>query len=159
MNKKLIVSIILALLLSITPLPDAIIAYRPLILTLVCIYWAIYHSSDFGLGKAFVIGLFLDVLHGTLLGQTSLCLVAITAACMYYQRSFRMSPIFQQILFVLMFCALYQFLFIWTDSINERPLATQARMLTALISALLWPAIVVIMNNTFFRVPKTDKDK
>jgi len=115
MNVKLIASIVLALLFSIIPLPDLITHFRPLFLPLVCIYWAIYHSHSFGIGKAWIAGIILDALHGTILGQTALALTFVVGACLFYKRRFQLS---------------------------------------AVISALLWPAVIVIMQRVFFKGKK-----
>lgn len=154
MNLKIVASIVLALLFSIIPLPDLITHYRPLFLPLVCTYWAIYQSSYFGIGKAWIAGLILDALHGTILGQTALALTLVIGACLFYQRRFQLSPIFQQVLVILLLCLLYQFIFIWIDSINNRPLAISARLSSALLSALLWPILIIIMQRLFFKGAK-----
>jgi len=151
MNLKIVASIILALLFSIIPLPDAITHFRPLFLPLTCIYWAVYHSNHFGIGKAWIAGIILDALHGTILGQTALGLTFVIGGCHFYQRRFQLSPIFQQILFVLFLCSLYQFILIWIDSINERPLTVSARAGAIFISALLWPPLIIIMQRLFFQ--------
>jgi len=150
MNLKIIVSIVLALLFSIIPLPEFFVAYRPLFLTLVCMYWAIYHSAHFGLGKAWIAGLILDVLHGTIIGQTALCLIIAVACCLFYQRRLQLASIIQQVFFILIFLIIYQFIFLWIDSINERSLMLTERLMVAIISCILWPAIIVLMRRLFF---------
>jgi len=154
MNLKIIASIVLALLFSIIPLPESIAAFRPLFLTLVCMYWAIYHGQYFGLGKAWIAGIVLDVLHGTIIGQTALCLVLAVACCLLYQRRLQLSSIIQQVFILFMILLVYQFLFLWVDSINDRPLVIGERIVSAVISSLFWPAIVVLMRRLFFRGKK-----
>ena len=154
MNVKIVVSIILALLFSIIPLPELITQYRPLFLPLVCIYWSIYHSAHFGLGKAWIAGIILDALHSTTLGQTALALTIVIGGCLFYKRRFQLSTIFQQVLFIVFLCLLYQFIFIWIDSINDRPITVLARCISALMSALLWPILIILMQRLFFQGQK-----
>jgi len=68
-------SLLLGLLLDIAPLPDFMEAGRPLWLVLVLAFWALYLPSGVGFFTAFVLGLFEDVLLGTLLGQHALVLL------------------------------------------------------------------------------------
>jgi len=158
MFTKIIISLLIALLFSINPLPDSIESFRPLFALLVCLYWTIYHNRYFGLLHVFIVGILLDVLYGNVLGQNAFCLVIAIALSLFYQRAFRLAPIFQQILFIALFAATYQFLHIWIDSILDLPVEISKKIIVIIISALLWPAIVILIDKFLVGKIKTQNN-
>ena len=62
-------SIIIALMLTILPLPLWAAWFRPEWLVLVAIYWSIALPHRFNIGVAWLLGLLLDALSGTILGD------------------------------------------------------------------------------------------
>ncbi|MBS0200893.1 MAG: rod shape-determining protein MreD [Proteobacteria bacterium] len=91
-------SIAIALLLALLPLPDAVVPFRPFWMALVLAYWVLEHGDDTGLGFAFFIGLLLDVVQGTLLGEYALRLVVIAFLLDRFRSRLRFYPIWQQVL-------------------------------------------------------------
>ena len=62
-NKSLVLlSLALALLLSLVPLPAALVPFKPYWVALVVIYWAMETVDVISLGRAFVIGELLEIL-------------------------------------------------------------------------------------------------
>ena len=68
------VSLMVALILMILPLPDWAQMYRPNWMALVLIYWSMALPQRVGLWFAFFCGIVLDTSLGTLLGQHTLAL-------------------------------------------------------------------------------------
>ena len=68
-------SLVVALVLMILPLPDWVQIYRPNWVVLVLIYWSMALPKRVGLWFAFFTGIILDASQGTLLGQHTLCLL------------------------------------------------------------------------------------
>ena len=91
-------SIAIALLLALLPLPDVVAPFRPFWMALVLAYWVLEHGDDTGLGFAFFIGLLLDVVQGTLLGEYALRLVVIAFLLDRFRSRLRFYPIWQQVL-------------------------------------------------------------
>lgn len=71
-------SLVLALLLSVAPMPAFLEAGRPLWLALFLTYWALALPHRVGMVAAWLFGLFADVLYGSLLGQNALVLMLTT---------------------------------------------------------------------------------
>ncbi len=63
------VSVILALLLGLLPLPVSVRPIRPYWLALVLMYWVIETPGRVGIGFAFVMGVLADFIYGGLLGS------------------------------------------------------------------------------------------
>lgn len=92
------VSLLLALLLGLLPLPDALQPFRPYWLALVLAYWVIEAPERAGLGLAFICGLAADLVFGGLLGEQSLRLVVMTFILQRFRAQLRFFPISQQAL-------------------------------------------------------------
>ena len=70
-------SLIFGLILTIVPLPDALDAWRPAWLAMLVLYWTLDQPERFGLLGAWLVGIAMDTLTGTLLGQHALALMVI----------------------------------------------------------------------------------
>jgi rod shape-determining protein MreD len=92
------VSIILALLLGLLPLPGMLQPLRPYWLALVMAYWVIEAPDSAGLGFAFVVGIIADLMFGGLLGEQALRLVIMTFILQRFRARLRFFPTSQQAL-------------------------------------------------------------
>lgn len=94
------VSLLLALLLGLLPLPPALQPFRPYWVALVLAYWVIEEEDRAGLGLAFLIGIVADIAYGGLLGEQSLRLVVMTFILQRFRNQLRFFPLPQQALAV-----------------------------------------------------------
>ena len=92
------VSVLLALLLGLLPLPAPLQPLRPYWLALVVAYWVIEDNDRIGLGFAFAIGLVADLAFGGLLGEQALRLVVMTFILQRFRTQLRFFPMAQQAL-------------------------------------------------------------
>jgi rod shape-determining protein MreD len=92
------VSLLLALLLGLVPLPDMLQPLRPYWLALVLAYWLLEAPERVGLGAAFTLGLLADLAFGGLLGEQALRLVVLAFILDRFRARLRFFPISQQAL-------------------------------------------------------------
>ena len=92
------VSIVIALLLGLLPLPPALQPLRPYWLALILAYWVIEAPESAGLGFAFIVGLIADLMFGGLLGEQALRLVIMTFILQRFRTRLRFFPLAQQAL-------------------------------------------------------------
>ena len=92
------VSIIIALLLGLLPLPFLVQGLRPYWLALVVAFWVIEEPDRVGLGFAFLVGLVADLAFGTLLGEQALRLVIMGFILQRFRSQLRFFPLAQQAL-------------------------------------------------------------
>lgn len=71
-----VLSFVLASLVSVYPLSFELARYRPMVLVLVLYFWAIYEPRYVGVGVAFLVGIVCDLLLDTHLGYQAFCAVA-----------------------------------------------------------------------------------
>ena len=96
-NKWLLpVSVLLALVLGLLPLPDVLAPFRPYWLALVVGYWVIEEPGRAGLGFAFLCGLLADLTFGGLLGEQALRLVVMAFILDRFRARLRFFPLSQQ---------------------------------------------------------------
>ena len=127
------------LVLSQMPLPDLLVWARPEWVVLILIYWVMALPHRVGLGSAFMLGILLDVVRGSVLGLSALSLTLIAFLVgLLYQR-LRMFPLWQQSLMVLVLVGINQLLFHWMQSITGTTGDSLLFLLPSLVSALVWP--------------------
>jgi len=90
------VSIVVALLLMLVPVPPAVQPLRPYWLALALAYWVIEDPDHVGLGLAFIIGLLGDLVTGSLLGEQALRLVVMAYILQRFRARLRFFPVSQQ---------------------------------------------------------------
>jgi rod shape-determining protein MreD/rod shape-determining protein MreC len=91
-------SILVALLLGLLPLPDMLQPLRPYWLALIVAYWVIEAPDSAGLGFAVGIGLIADLMFGTLLGEQALRLLIMAFILQRFRARLRFFPMSQQAL-------------------------------------------------------------
>ena len=92
------VSLLVALLLGLLPLPALLQGMRPYWLALVLAYWVMEAPDRVGLGMAFLVGLVADLVLGSLLGEQALRLVVMTFILQRFRARLRFFPMSQQAL-------------------------------------------------------------
>lgn len=135
-----------ALLLSVMPMPSPLELGRPMWLAMVVAYWVMVLPHRVGLLTAWCAGLATDVLYGGLFGQHALVMTLVAwQMLMLYQR-IRHFPLLQQSLVMLPVLGLAQLLLLWLNSLTGSRPPILLFLLPVLISALLWPWAVSILN-------------
>ncbi|MDQ7015910.1 MAG: rod shape-determining protein MreD [Gammaproteobacteria bacterium] len=142
------VSLSIALVLTIMPLPPHLQPFRPDWLSLVVLYWGMAIPSRFGLGLACLFALLLDVSQGTLLGQHAFGLCLILYVVLRMHRQVRVSSFIQQALFIAVLLLLKQLLVLWVDGIVGRSVENLwLYFAPSLIGMLLWPFVFIILRD------------
>ncbi|MCG4451988.1 rod shape-determining protein MreD [Pseudomonas sp. MMS21-TM103] len=145
-------SLALALLLSVSSLPKFMEVGRPLWLALFLTYWVLALPHRVGMTTAWCVGLLADVLNGTLLGQNALILTLVIFLVMNLQQRLRMFPMWQQSMVLLVVFGLAQLVQLWLNALTGNRPPTLAFVLPALVSALLWPWVCVILRGVHKRL-------
>ena len=91
-------SIFVAVLLGLLPLPPWLQPLRPYWLALAVVYWVIEAPERIGLGFAFAMGLLADLAFGGLLGEQALRLVIMAFIVQRFRAQLRFFPLSQQAL-------------------------------------------------------------
>ena len=142
------VSFVAALMLTAVPMPDWAAMWRPAWVALVLIYWCMALPARTGVLAGWTVGLLLDVMSGTLLGQHALALAVIAFIAHKVHRRVRVLPVWQQGLTVFALVFVFQALVLWIDGIKGMPVTLGAYLAAPLTSMLLWPWVFVVLRDT-----------
>ena len=140
-------SILFAFLLQLTPLPQAMLVFKPYWIALVLIYWAIEAPERVGLGFAFLIGLCADLVTGQLLGEQSLRLIVLAFIVLRFRSRLRFFPIGQQSLAVLALLLNDRVVVIMVRGFSGDPIPSMGFWISPLIGTLLWPFVFLLLDD------------
>lgn len=140
-------SFIVAMMLTMLPLPDWAEYFRPEWVTMVLIYWCMALPNRVGVGIGWVVGLFLDVIHGAVLGQYALALALIAFFTLSLHRRLRVYPLLQQSLVILMLIVLQLLIITWVKGFLGLPPDSVSHWLPSVSSMLLWSWVFIILRD------------
>ncbi len=147
----IIFSLLIGLMLTMMPLPNAIAAFRPDWLALLVIFWAMQLPRTWSVGTAWIIGIVLDVSQGTLLGQHALALCVIAFITVRFHLLMRVFPLPQLTASVFPMLALYQFLLFWINGVAGVNAPAVAYWGPVISGAVLWPVIMIFLSGMRYR--------
>ncbi|HEX4024898.1 MAG TPA: rod shape-determining protein MreD [Steroidobacteraceae bacterium] len=137
---------LVALVLSLVPLPHWAAILRPAFLVLVVLYWSTMLPRAGGMTLGFGGGMTLDAFHGAVLGEHALALSFVTYLAIRLNLLVRAKPLFEQSLFVFAALMAYEFLLWVIDGWSGYPLSTPTRWVHTLTGGLIWPLVVGILG-------------
>jgi rod shape-determining protein MreD len=146
-NLVIYLSLLVALVLMILPLPDWAQIYRPNWMALVLIYWSMALPKRVGLWFAFFSGVILDTSLGTLLGQHTLALVAIVSLNLNFYQRIRVLALAQQAIYVFVLLLVNQVIVAWVEGILGRATPLLAFFSGPFIGMLIWPWVFVVLRD------------
>lgn len=147
----IIITLVVGLMLSIMPLPDSVVAFRPDWLALLVIFWAMQLPRTWSVGSAWIVGIILDVSYGTLLGQHALSLCVIAFITIRFHLLMRVFPLLQLTATVFALLALYQFILFWVNGVAGVTAPSITYWAPVITSTLLWPFMFMFLSGVGYR--------
>lgn len=139
-------SLVFAILSNIIPVTPTLALIYPLWLPLILIYWVMVVPEHIHFSLVWCMGLIIDVLHGSYLGEHSLVLCIIKFLAYHFHLQFRMFPLTQQILFVFMLLLIYSSLLAWIQLLLKVNVQLSWLWTPLIVSALIWPLLQKILK-------------
>lgn len=143
----IILSFIIALMLTMIPLPAWSQELRPHWVLMVLVYWSMALPTRIGVGIAWVLGLLLDVTYGALLGQHALALALVVFLTLHLHQRLRVFPVWQQAIVILVFCVIYDMINLWIKGISGHAPSVLMYVLPSFTTALFWPAVFLVLRH------------
>lgn len=140
------VSVLLALLLGLVPLPGLLQPLRPYWLALVLAYWLLEAPHRVGMGAAFALGLLADLAFGGLLGEQALRLVVLAFILDRFRARLRFFPMSQQALAVGVLLLNDRVINAVIHVVMGVPQLPWAYWLTPLLGMLLWSPLRLLLD-------------
>ena len=140
-------TLMIALLLSVAPMPEHLEAGRPLWLALVVAFWAMNYPHRVGLLTAWGLGIAQDVLYGTLFGQHALTLMLVVYLILTLQQRLKLFPLWQQSCALLIVYGISQLVLLWLSTLAGMRPELSYYAVPVLVSSVLWPWLFLLLNN------------
>ena len=132
---------ILAFILGSISLPIILELISPFWLLLFFIYWLIYSDIRGIFSAALILGLLLDVLQGAILGQNALALIVSSAFILSVKKSFFVSNLTTQQVYVFIASLIYLVLFLMTHIVVQDLQIQWLILFVPFTGALMWPVV------------------
>jgi rod shape-determining protein MreD len=139
-------TIVTAALLTLLPLPEMLEPFKPYWVAMVVIYWSLETHDTISLGLAFLVGLLLDILSGSLMGLHALSLVIMVFLVQRFRSRLRFFPPWQQALSVLGLLVNDRIILIWITALLGEPIPTWEYWLPPLVAMAIWPWLFLLLD-------------
>ena len=143
---QLLLSALVALILTVLPLPHWLDVVRPAFLVLTVLYWSVNAPRAGGLAIGFFAGLMLDVFQGPVLGEHALALSLVTYVAVREHQRLRSKPAIQQAMIVFAFLIVYEIVLFMIDGWTGHPVTSPLRWVHTVSGALIWPPAAAILS-------------
>ncbi|MGC1183291.1 rod shape-determining protein MreD [Legionella sp.] len=145
---RLILGFVITLILSILPMPELIIDFRPPWVLLFVLYIEYFLPGNFNQTSLLFVGLLLDVLLATVIGEHSFALLLVTWIASSKSRRFQFFSMMQQLFLIGFFCFLYQAIICLIAALLGFNYSLFMPVASALIGMFLWPWIRLLGQDT-----------
>jgi rod shape-determining protein MreD len=140
-------SLVLGIVFALLPLPVAIGPARPYVLGLLIAYWVMEAPNFVGLGVAFLVGLFADLVLGTPLGEQALRLVVLAFLIQRFRARLRFFPLWQQAASIGLLLLNDRVIVAALHLLLGLPQPPWTAWLAPLLGLLLWPWQFVLLDH------------
>lgn len=139
-------SIILALMLQIMPMPIFVDPFRPDWVMLVLAYWSLALPNRVSIGVAFINGLIMDVLLGTTLGVHSITMSLVIYVLSANYLRLRNYSVWQQSIVIGLLASFYHLLLFWLLRILTDINFNFEYLLPVFSSMIIWPWLFLLLR-------------
>ncbi len=142
------ITALIALVLTLLPLPQLLSIVWPNLLVLVVLYWSTMTPLAGGMLLGFLGGIALDVLGGSQLGQHAFALSLLTYLALKLHLITRAKPLFEQAIFVVIALTVYEATLWAIDGFSGSGTGSWTRWVHIPVGAMLWPIVVGLLGRT-----------
>jgi len=139
-------TLLLALMLTIMPMPINVDAFRPDWVLIVMCYWSIALPNKVNVFTAWILGFIIDVLLGSVLGvHAGAMALCVYIAAVNYQK-IRNFSLWQQALIVSVLSALYHLLTFWLEHFLTNVPFLISYLYPVITSLIIWPWAFLLLR-------------
>lgn len=144
-RRFIFMTLLLAVLVEMIPLPHGSTRWLPDFISLVLLYWVINQPRRVNVGIAFLMGLVADISTAGMLGQHALAYSVTSYLALSRQRQLIMFNLGQQALSVLGLMLCNQSIMVVARMLTGSAFVGWSYFLPPLIGALLWPLLTKLL--------------
>lgn len=149
----------LAVALMVNMLPMGRVSAMPDLLAVVLVFWNVHQPRRVGVGAAFVLGLFMDVHAGALLGQHALAYTLLSYFAITVHRRLLWFRVGEQALQIVPLFVAAHVVSVLVRLLAGAGLPGWGVLVAPLLEAALWPAVHVLLLAPQRRAPDRDKNR
>ena len=142
-----LLTIFVAMVLSIVDMPNWSLWARPEWVLLVIFYWVLALPERFGVFFAAGIGLLQDSITASVYGRHVLAYTLVVAVVLVAHKRLRMFDAWQQAGMVFLLIGIERLIKYWIDLASGQQPAGLWFLFPAMISALIWPWLMVVLRS------------
>lgn len=135
----ILLSLLLAWLLAIIPMPLWAAYFRPDWVALVVLFWNLRLPQTFNVGSAWIAGIGLDLLLGSPLGLHALAMIVMSYLTIRLNKQLPLYSVFLQIIAVTTLLATYRGLLLWMYGMTGHAPSPWPYWAPLITSILIWP--------------------
>jgi rod shape-determining protein MreD len=139
-------TVLLALLIAVFPLPQGFGLLRPEVVCLLILYWVMQAPEQVGISLAFMVGLLQDVVEGSIWGAHAIALAVLAYICLVSYQRIRNYSVWHQTLWVFVLVGTHQVLVNWVQGLAGYHAPVAYMLVPTVITALCWPLLRHIVN-------------
>ncbi|MFW5427196.1 MAG: rod shape-determining protein MreD [Methylophagaceae bacterium] len=136
------ITIIIAMILVIVPIPDSLRLFRPEWVLMALLYWAMALPERVGIGFAWTVGLLMDMMLGGTLGILAFSYALVTYLILNFHLQLRQYPLWQQALIIMSLVLLVNIIKV----IFSPAVANWYVWAPAVVSTLVWPIVYAVLR-------------
>ena len=142
----ILLTLLIALIASITPMPLTVDIFRPDWLLIVLVYWCLALPTKINVITAWIMGLILDILLGSVLGvHASAMALSIYIVVVNFQK-IRNFSVWQQALIVGVLAAQYHLVVFWLQRFLSDAVFLPNYLYPVVTTVVLWPWIFFLLR-------------
>ena len=142
-----ILVVIVALAMDAFTIPPWMYVYWPDWTLLVVIYWCLALPHHLNIKFAWFVGILVDIMKGSLLGQNALLYTLVAYATVLLHPRLRLYPPHQQTIYIALVLTLYTLLTIWIDNLRLDSEQTLSRLLSVIPSTVAWLWVFAVLRH------------
>jgi rod shape-determining protein MreD len=143
----IIASFAVAMLMNLLPLPEFINVFKPDWVALVLVYWVMAMPNRVGVVVGWVVGLFVDVLYGTLFGIHAMTFALVAYLIQMTFHRLRLFPRWKQSINISVVIGIHMLVGLTLRSFVTPISTTYVYWLPLIGSLVFWPWVLVLLRD------------
>ena len=143
----IMLSFFIGMILEILPLPHWAVWARPEWVFIILLYWIVSVPHRIGFVVALIVGIAMDLLTGTLLGQHALAFIAVTYLILKFHPQLKNFPLWQQVGMIFILTLLELALQYWVMELAVGAPRNWGYWFPSLTTTIIWPWFCVLLRD------------
>ncbi len=148
LNFRLFLALFITFVLTIIPLPAMVMGFRPPWILLFALYIQFFLPNYFNITLLFILGLCMDVLLSTVIGEHSFALLLTTWFATGKARRFNFFSLFQQMMLIGAYCLIYQLIIFIIEAFLGYHNGLLIGVGAVALGMFLWPWVRMLADGT-----------